>query len=212
MLTIIDYRLGNLGSIENMLRKLGHAAAVSSQPEDLRSADGLILPGVGAFDQGMRNLHDLGLVPVLQELVHERGVPVLGICLGAQLMTERSEEGVEPGLGWIPATTVRFDQARIPGLRVPSMGWSDVVATQDHWLLSGLPAEPRFYFVHSYHFEVRDPSQVLLHATYGYRFAAAFAARNIMGVQFHPEKSHRYGMALLDSFARHVGSAASRAA
>lgn len=207
MIGIIDYRLGNLGSIQNMLRKLGHASTITSDAAELRDCAGLILPGVGAFDNGMRSLRSLGLVEPLDELVRGAGRPVLGICLGAQLMTRRSEEGEEAGLGWVQADTVRFDRVRAPELRIPSMGWGDVTARHPHWLLEGMPEEPRFYFVHSFHFEVDDPADVLLEAHYGYDFAAAFAHGPVVGVQFHPEKSHKFGMFLLDRFARHVTAA-----
>lgn len=204
MLTIVDYRLGNLGSIRNMLRKLGFASEITSDPEALGESSGVILPGVGAFDNGMRNLRELGLIEPLNRLVLDRGIPILGICLGAQLMAQGSDEGTEVGLGWVRATNVRFDRARAPGIRIPAMGWGDVHPRRPHWILRDLPPDPRFYFVHSFHFRVENPEDVLLTATYGYDFAAAFATEEIVGVQFHPEKSHKFGMGLLGNFARHV--------
>jgi glutamine amidotransferase len=199
---IIDYGLGNLGSIVNMLRKLGIQARLTSKPDEVASATKLILPGVGAFDNGMENLSRLGLMPVLDEAVRGRKVPVLGICLGAQLMTRSSQEGKLPGLGWIAAETTRFfsrgEAVRMP---VPHMGWNHVLACKESPLLTGLAADARFYFVHSYHFLCEQPEDALLSAEYGYSFTAAFSRENIYGVQFHPEKSHKFGMRLLSSFA-----------
>jgi glutamine amidotransferase len=202
MITIVDYGLGNLGSIQNMLRKLGHESELTSDPARVATAGALILPGVGAFDLGMRNLRDLGLLEPLVRRVRVDHVPVLGICLGAQLMTRRSEEGQEPGLGWIEADTVRFNGPEVADLPVPSMGWSPVRLGTAHCLFDGAAAETRFYFVHSYHFRCDNPADVIAWSSYGYEFAAAFAKDNVMGVQFHPEKSHRFGMQLLDRFAR----------
>jgi glutamine amidotransferase len=193
MLTIVDYGLGNLGSIQNMLRKLGHPVEVVDDPERIDGASKLILPGVGAFDRGMDHLTERGLVGPLSKRVIADGVPILGICLGAQLMTRESEEGQRPGLGWLEARTVRFFSREPHDLKVPYMGWNDVEPTRPH---------PRFYFVHSFHFECERADDVLATSTYGYRFASAFAFRNILGVQFHPEKSHKFGMKLLDNFAR----------
>jgi len=207
MLTIVDYGVGNLGSIVNMLTKLGHSARLGSRPQDLLDADGLILPGVGAFDNGMRKLADSGLVDVLSEQVREKRIPVLGICLGAQLMLRGSEEGSLSGLGWVDAESVRFFGGQPNALKIPAMGWLDVRPTRSHWLLNDLPAEPRYYFVHAYHFRMSRPEDTILSATYGYEYPAAFAVENVIGVQFHPEKSHRFGMRLLDAFASHVRGA-----
>ncbi len=205
MICIVDYGIGNLGSIANMLKRVGAAATISSDEAVIRAADRLILPGVGAFDAGMRNLTDRGLIPVLEERALGAGVPILGLCLGAQLLTERSAEGSLPGLGWIPGETVSFDLD--PGdanLKVPHMGWSTVRATRPHPLFADLNEDARFYFVHSYHLSCRDPVHVLGLARHGYDFAAAIGAGNICGVQFHPEKSHRFGMQLLKNFAERL--------
>lgn len=204
MITIVDYGLGNLGSIQNMLRKLGHQSELTSDPAHVAKAEALILPGVGAFDLGMRNLRELGLQEVLEKRVRAEGVPVLGICLGAQLMTRGSEEGSEPGLGWIAADTVRFAGPQMSDLPVPSMGWSPVRLGSPHTLFEAAGDDTRFYFVHSYHFRCDRAEDVIAWSSYGYEFAAAFAHANVMGVQFHPEKSHRFGMSLLDRFARQV--------
>ncbi len=202
MLVIVDYGVGNVGSIGNMLRKLGHNVEVSSSPEVVFSADRLILPGVGAFNRGMQNLHKSGLLPILQQRVGEHGIPILGICLGAQLMTQGSEEGTEPGLGWVLGRTIRFFSQEPHPLKVPSMGWHEVTFGEPNPLFDGFEGIPRFYFVHSYHFDLQHSRDVIGWSTYGYRFAAAFAAGNVFGVQFHPEKSHRFGMRVLDNFAR----------
>jgi glutamine amidotransferase len=197
MVTIIDYGMGNVGSIANMLRKLGVASVVSHSSDDIAAADRLILPGVGAFDHGMRNLRERGLVPVLEEQVHHRGTPLLGICLGMQLFAVGSEEGQEPGLGWLDATCVRLRAEA--GLKVPHMGWNHVAASNggSGWL----PAGARFYFVHAYHLECRDEHDVAGRTTYGASFVSAVQRGKLTGVQFHPEKSHRFGLELLRWFA-----------
>jgi glutamine amidotransferase len=201
MLCIIDYGLGNLGSIANMLKRLSVPNRITSSPDDIRNATKLILPGVGAFDAGMENLHRSGLVPVIEEQIATRHIPVLGICLGMQLMTKGSEEGKLPGLGWIDAWTKRFDFAdqeeRLP---IPHMAWCDVSVSRQCYLTKNLPPDSRYYFVHSYYVECVDPADVVLMAYYGRPFVAGFARGNFAGFQFHPEKSHRFGMALLDHF------------
>ena len=203
MIAIIDYGMGNLGSIANMLRKIGAEAVVTSDPVILDAADRLILPGVGAFAQGMAHLAERGLVPLLDRRVRDEGVPVLGICLGMQLFTRHSEEGNVDGLGWIDAETRRFGAVRAPSpMRVPHMGWNTVAATRPHPLLTDLPPDPRFYFVHSYHVVCADRCDELGSTTYGYEFTSVIHRANIVGTQFHPEKSHRYGLRLLENFAR----------
>jgi imidazole glycerol-phosphate synthase subunit HisH len=202
VIVIIDYGVGNLGSILNMLKRVEAAAIVSGNPDVIRTAEKLILPGVGAFDHGMLNLEERGLIPVLEERVLGAGVPILGLCLGVQLFTRGSEEGDRPGLGWVDARTVRFrfDPAR-NGLKIPHMGWNVVRLTRPHPLLPDIEVDTRFYFVHSYHLECADPALPFLEASYGYPFTAGVARNNIVGVQFHPEKSHKYGMRLLRAFA-----------
>lgn len=202
MLVIIDYGLGNLGSIKNILHKIGSQAVISSDPAVLRQASGLILPGVGAFDHGMSQLRDRQLLPVLNEMVLQHKVPVLGICLGMQLFARASEEGSCSGLGWLDADVVRF---RIPSsdLKVPHMGWNYVRPAHQDSLFRELN-NPRFYFVHSYHMRCGNSADVLGWARYGYEFAAAVARENVFGTQFHPEKSHKFGMGLLRNYVRHV--------
>lgn len=203
MITIVDYQMGNVGSILNMLKRLGHPARISSRPEEIQTASKLILPGVGAFDSGMRNLADAGLRPALDEAVLARKTPVLGICLGMQLLSRRSEEGDLPGLGWIPAATQRFRfDPKATGLKIPHMGWNVARPAQADRLLTEQAAEARFYFVHSFHLVCDEPRYELAHTTHGYAFASIVRRENVWGTQFHPEKSHRFGMKLLENFAR----------
>ncbi len=202
MIFVIDYGMGNLGSIENMLRKIGARVKISSDPSDLKAARKLILPGVGAFDNAVEKLRRLGLMDLLQERVIGAGVPILGICLGMQLFTKGSEEGRLPGLGWIDAETVRFcfegEQSR---LRIPHMGWNTIEVRRRGSILDALYEEPRFYFVHSYHVRCSDQGNVLATTRYGISFHSAVIKENIIGMQFHPEKSHKYGMQVLKNFA-----------
>jgi imidazole glycerol-phosphate synthase subunit HisH len=201
MIVIVDYGVGNLASIANMLRRVNAAVTVSSDPAVIAVAARIILPGVGAFDHAMRKLREGALLSALeQRVVHER-VPLLGLCLGAQLLTQCSEEGAERGLGWVDAVTVRFDPSRVSErLAIPHMGWSDVKSAKAHALLATEEPMPRFYFAHSYHIQSSDPELTIGFATHGYEFPAAIAAGNIMGVQFHPEKSHVFGLRLLRNF------------
>jgi glutamine amidotransferase len=199
MIVVVDYDMGNVGSIANMMKKIGHTVQVSADPETIRKADRLIIPGVGHFDAGMQNIRARGLVDVLNEKVVAQRTPVLGICLGMQLLGDKSGEGDSAGLGWIPSESVRFSNE---ALRVPHMGWSEVAQT-DHWLFAGEPADMRFYFVHSYHVVCKEPADRIATASYGIDFSAAIARGHIVGVQFHPEKSHRFGMQLLRNFASH---------
>lgn len=200
MIVIVDYGMGNLASIANMLQRVGSRGVISGDPALISGAEKLILPGVGSFDAAMRNLSERGLLPVLSEKVCLRKTPVLGICLGMQLLTSRSEEGELPGLGWISAETRRFDFPQ-GGLKIPHMGWNSVREEKDSPLLSGTGGEQRFYFVHSYHVVCHDRRDVLATASYGGDFVAAVSRDNIYGVQFHPEKSHRFGMGLMKNFA-----------
>jgi glutamine amidotransferase len=202
MIIVIDYDMGNVGSVLNMLKKAGAEARLSHGPEDLLEADKLILPGVGSFDEGMTNLARLGYLPVLKRCVLEEKRPILGICLGMQLFMRRSEEGVLPGLGWIGGDNMhfRFDSAHAH-LTIPHMGWNEVSSRPGSWFFVGASQEERFYFVHSYHAVCDDPGNVLATTRYGYDFASAVLKANIVGTQFHPEKSHRFGMAFLSRFA-----------
>lgn len=205
MITIVDYNAGNIKSIINMLRILGIKSRIATTPEELMEADRLILPGVGHFDFGMTELEKRGLVDALNKRVIEDKIPILGVCLGAQLLTYGSEEGNRLGLGWIDGETIKFNRTRLSSsLRIPHMGWSDTWSAlaegKENPLTHGLPDDMRFYFTHSYHILCNDPQQVLLYADYGYPFVAGVHQCNVLGVQFHPEKSHRFGMALLRNF------------
>jgi len=208
VVTIVDYGVGNLASIANMARKAGTACVVSGDPKVLATAERLILPGVGAFDRAMAKLEERGLIPVLTERAMERRVPTLGLCLGMQLFGRGSEEGSRPGLGWIAADNRRF-QFSAPAttaLKVPHMGWNYIEPAAPAALLERLPPEPRFYFVHSYHLHCDDSADVMCWTTYGYRFASGIHRGNLWGTQFHPEKSHTFGLALLKNFFAHSTS------
>lgn len=203
MLTIVDYGVGNLASIKNMLKKLGLAALISSSADEIAAADKLILPGVGAFDTCAEKLRQSGLQQLLDKKVLQEGTPVLGVCVGMQLLAEGSEEGKLPGLGWIPGRVIKFSQERLPtGFKIPHMGWTEVFTAKPSRLLDNMYAEPRFYFVHSYHYDPSSRTDILLEARYGYAFTAAVEHGNIIGVQFHPEKSHKFGMRLLENFVK----------
>lgn len=203
MTTIVNYGLGNLASIQNMCKRVGIESRISADRDVIAAADRLILPGVGHFRKGMENLHASGLKDLLDDLVRVQKRPILGICLGAQLMTMHSEEGDVDGLGWVDAETVAFDTSRLGGRKVPHMGWADITLTDAaDPLWKDLPEESRFYFVHAFHFRFNLPQEVTATAVYGYDFACAFRKGNIQGVQFHPEKSHKFGMRVLTNFAK----------
>ena len=201
-IVVVDYGMGNLGSILNMLKKVGVLdAMVSSNPKDIEQADKIILPGVGAFDTGMQRLRDTGLIGLLKEKVLKARTPTLGVCLGMQLLTKVSEEGELPGLGWVDAETVRFrfDQKKT-GLKIPHMGWNTVKVQREGTLFKDMYAEPRFYFVHSFHVVSHNPEDVLATTKYGYDFVSVVQHGHIMAAQFHPEKSHKFGMKLYKNF------------
>jgi len=201
MIAIVDYGMGNLGSIANMLKKVGAQSTISSDPDTIKAAEKLILPGVGAFDNGMKNLAQRGLVDLLNEQVLERKKPILGHCLGMQLFARTSEEGRLNGLGWIDAQTVRFkfDGANAQ-LKIPHMGWNTLQILKTHPLLADLDPNARFYFVHSYYLRCNNPENVVATTTYGCDFPSVVVQDNILGAQFHPEKSHKFGMKLLKNF------------
>jgi glutamine amidotransferase len=204
MIAIIDYNVGNVGSIENMLKKIGCEAVITSEISVLQAADKLILPGVGSFDYGMRSLHDLGFIDVLKDKVNQ-GTPLLGICLGMQLLTKDSEEGVLSGLGFVNAHTVKFPSlCNGQKIIIPHMGWNYVRANDGVQLFSNSAEDMRFYFVHSYYVECEDQNDIIGTTEYGGRFASAIARGRVFGVQFHPEKSHKYGMNLLKNFSELV--------
>ena len=194
--------MGNFGSIKNMLRKIGVKGVISCDIADIERADKLILAGVGAFDNAMKNILTLGLAPVLNRKVIEDRTPILGICVGMQVMANRSEEGKLPGLGWIDAEVKRFrfgEENR--HLKVPHMGWNLIKIRKHNPVLNRLESESRFYFVHSYHMVCRNVRDEMTTTFYGYDFVSSVFQGNIVGVQFHPEKSHKFGMQLLKNFA-----------
>ncbi len=202
MIVVVDYGVGNLGSIVNMFKRVGVKAIASSDKDYIAEAEKLILPGIGAFDAGMQKLNERGFVPLLTQLVMEKKIPVLGLCLGLQLMTKRSDEGKLSGLGWFDAETVRFkfDDDK-SNLKVPHMGWNTINIRNSHPLLENLEVESRFYFVHSFYVQCYQPGSVLAETDYGGFFHSIVGKENIIGAQFHPEKSHKFGMRLLKNFA-----------
>lgn len=200
---IVDCGLGNLRSIARKLERIGIASTVAATPSELAGADCLIFPGVGHFAAGMKNLRASGLDEALGRMINEERVPILGICLGMQLFSERSEEGNVEGLGWIAGETVRFLPGRIPaGGRIPHVGWAPFAVTRPSALLADVPPGQKFYFTHSYHLACRDPADVIAECDYGHPFTCAVQRGNIHGVQFHPEKSHLEGMKVLENFVR----------
>lgn len=203
MIAIVDYGLGNVRAFQNVYARLNIPVAIASTAEALAGADRVIVPGVGSFDDAMGRLDRSGMRPALEELALGRRVPVLGVCVGMQMLAASSEEGRLPGLGWVPGTVRRFSgSAGGRPLWVPHMGWNGVRPVAGADLFAGLERDARFYFLHSYYFEAGPGSEVLAVAEYGLEFACAVRAGNIFGVQFHPEKSHGWGMRLLDNFAR----------
>ena len=203
MTTIIDYGTGNIGSIANMLKKIGEASCITADTGEIAKAERLVLCGVGSFDDGINKLEELGIIDVLNKKVLEDKTPILGICLGMQLFTEGSEEGTKAGLGWVKGFTRRFDFTGITAerqLRVPHMGWNEVKHSKSSKILNNLDTNSRFYFVHSYHVNLNNKTDELLQAQYGFPFTAAFEHQNIIGVQFHPEKSHKFGIRIFENF------------
>jgi len=201
MIVIIDYGLGNLGSIRNMLKKIGVESVISSEHEVIEKADKLVLPGVGAFDNGMENLQEQNLIELLNQKVLIDKTPILGICLGMQLMTNESEEGLRKGLGWVNAETLKFRFDEGSKMKVPFMGWNYLKQMKQSKLLTEMFEDQRFYFVHSYYVKAIEPADILGTSFYGSDYVSAFEKDNILGVQFHPEKSHKFGMKLLKNFA-----------
>jgi glutamine amidotransferase len=201
MISVIDYGVCNLGSILNMLRKVGAEAQRVSTPDELQKAEKIILPGVGAFDNGMAALHKYGLVKPLRSKALEEKIPLLGVCLGMQMLGRRSEEGDMDGLGLISAEARKFSFTQGSALKVPHMGWGLLSPRRDSVLLKELDLRSRFYFCHSYRLVCDDSADILADANHGSEFAAMVQHNNIFGVQFHPEKSHRFGMTLLRNFA-----------
>lgn len=197
---IVDYGMGNLNSVKKKLTRLKVDPIVSSDPEDVAKADKLILPGVGHFQKAMENLADRQLIGALNKAVLTDKKPILGICLGMQLMTQRSDEGNAEGLGWIDGNVIRFNVKDTKRYKVPHIGWNSVETLKDSPLMKGLPNQVEFYFVHTYHCKVNNQKDILHETDYEYIFASAFEKDNIFGVQYHPEKSHDVGERLLKNF------------
>ena len=200
MIVIIDYGMGNVGSILNMLKSIHTEAIISSKISEIRKAEKIILPGVGAFDYAVKNLNKLGMIEPLNEVVIDKKIPILGICLGMQLLTKKSEEGTLKGLGWIDAETIRFRFDKNSSLKVPHMGWNEVQITQTNPLFKDMYPDPRFYFVHSYYVKCNNDKNIMTTTKYGSDFTSSLVKENILGVQFHPEKSHKFGKLLLKNF------------
>lgn len=205
MVTIVDYGMGNLGSIQNMFSYIGVSSRITSDLKELADAEKILLPGVGAFDSAMERINSSGIKEVLDKKALEEKVPVLGICLGMQLLTKGSNEGELPGLGWIPAYTHKFEfKEKMP---VPHMGWNEVEISNSNPLSKELEyvsldgEKPRFYFVHSFHVQVENQENSIMKTHYGLTFDSAIRKDNVLGCQFHPEKSHKFGMTLLKNFA-----------
>jgi imidazole glycerol-phosphate synthase subunit HisH len=199
MITIVNYGMGNIGSMLNMFKRIGVKACIDSDPDSLRNAEKLVLPGVGAFDAAMKSIDGTpGLREVLDNKVLVEQTPILGVCLGMQLLTRSSEEGVKPGLGWISGETKHFP--KFESLKVPHMGWNIAHPNTPSRLTKDVGMEPRYYFVHSYYVTVDDPTHSLMRTHYGVDFDSSIGRDNIFGVQFHPEKSHRFGMTILKKF------------
>ena len=200
MITIVNYGMGNLGSVINMFKRIKVESKISSDPDEIVHASKVLLPGVGAFDSAMSRIHQINLAEVLNQKALKEKVPILGICLGMQLLMEGSEEGVLPGFGWLKGTCHKFQNSH--GLKVPHMGWNTAELPKPNPLTANLGEEPRFYFVHSYYVRCSNPQDSILKTTYGVEFDSACNRDNIYGAQFHPEKSHKFGMKLLENFAR----------
>jgi imidazole glycerol-phosphate synthase subunit HisH len=202
MISIINYGLGNIKAFANVYNKLNIPFSIATTAEDLKKATKLILPGVGDFDYGMDRLNQSGMRDTLDDLVLQKKIPVLGICVGMQMLANSSEEGNLPGLGWIDATVKKFDTNLFKQrTKIPHMGWNDVTPVKESPLMKGLEANALFYFLHSYYFECNKTEDIIAVADYGSKFACIANAQNIYGVQCHPEKSHQYGIQLLNNFA-----------
>lgn len=202
MIVIINYGLGNLNAFVNIFKKLDIPVKIATQASDLEGATKIVLPGVGAFDHAMMKLNESGMRETLDDLVLNKKVPVIGICVGMQILSKSSDEGELPGLGYIDGQVRKFDTSTFKQkTRLPHMGWNDIVPKPGHSLFRDLDKDPLYYFLHSYYFECNKNEDAIAHADYGSEFVCAVNNENIYGVQFHPEKSHHYGVQLLKNFA-----------
>lgn len=200
MIVVVDYGMGNLGSIQKMLLKCGAQFKVSNDKTEILSADKIILPGVGSFDKGMKNLIELDIVDAIKNKALVGKTPILGICLGMQLLTNGSEEGVLPGLGLVDANTKKFSFDPNSSLKVPHMGWNITLPTKENTIYNDMDDEIRFYFVHSYAVMCNNEADILSLTSHGYSFVSSFQVDNIIGAQFHPEKSHKFGLQFFKNF------------
>lgn len=199
MIAIVNYGIGNLDSVARAFQKVGAETVITTAPAELERAEGIVLPGVGSFDQAMNTLRECELLSVLDRRVMREGTPVLGICLGMQMFSRRSEEGVTDGLGWIDGATLRFtlDTSQF---KIPHLGWNDIQRLRDSVLFRDVREDAPFYFAHSYHVVCRDNGDVLARTEYGVSFVSAIERGNIFGTQFHPEKSHANGLCVIHNF------------
>lgn len=202
MITIIDYGLGNILAFVNVYKRLNIPVTIAKTPNDLVGVSKIILPGVGAFDHAMQMLDQSGMRHQIEQLVQQQSIPILGICVGMQMLANGSDEGKLPGLGWVNGVVKKFNISNLPqGILLPHMGWNDVKPLVSGGLFKGLEQDARFYFLHSYYFDCHHRENILAEAEYGLGFSCAVSHRNIYGVQFHPEKSHHFGSQLLKNFA-----------
>ena len=200
MISIIDYGLGNINAIYTVYKNLNIPVKIASNPSDLKNSEKLILPGVGAFDYAMEKLDKSGMRDTLNDLILNGGKNILGICVGMQMLTKSSEEGVLPGLGWLDAEVKKFNQNIDYKLSIPHMGWNNITPKKENPLLAGFSNSSYFYFLHSYYFEAYDDTNIVSTTKYGNDFVSTINNKNIYGVQFHPEKSHQSGIQLLKNF------------
>jgi len=203
MIVVVDYGMCNVKSISNIIGKVGGDVTISSDIDEILDAEKIILPGIGSFDAGIKNLNKQSLITVLNEKVLKEKTPFLGICLGMQLITQNSEEGTLNGLGWIDAETVKFSSLK-DNLKIPHMGWNYVNVKKNSKLFKDKYENPRFYFVHSYYVRCKDENDILATTEYGFDFVSAIEKDNIYATQFHPEKSHKFGMKLMENFVKNV--------
>lgn len=203
MITIIDYGLGNIKAFVNVYDRLNIKIKIANCAADIKEASKLILPGVGSFDYAMNQLNSSGMRDEIEKRVQLDKIPIIGICVGMQMMAKSSEEGTLQGLGWFDAEVKLFDTSKIPyKTRLPHMGWNSVNIVKKGGLLSNLEDESRFYFLHSYYFNCNSLENIIAHTDYGGKFASAVQNNNIYGIQFHPEKSHKNGIQLLNNFSK----------